>query len=338
MKTLLQLLAVAAMTISAPAATQDAAEAPGWQHGGIERGRAASRLLLAGEGEALSAIMSPAFLAAAGGRAGIERLITNLRNSAGTELAVEEEVVFREAGVTHYYRRSRFEKLPDATIYWIIDDMGNVHGGSVRPTQPPAPTVHLDYRTRATLRLPFAAPPEGRWYVGWGGRDVIHNYHAAAADQRFAYDLYVAADGRPFRTDGKTAQDYYCFGQPILAPAAGIVAAALDGLPDNPPGQMDPANPVGNHVVIDHGGEFSFLAHLQQGSVSVRPGDPVSAGQPIGLCGNSGNTTMPHLHYHLQTTPVFARGEGLPAAFNGYRADGQPVERGEPQRGEYLEP
>ena len=101
---------------------------------------------------------------------------------------------------------------------------------------------------------------------------------------------------------------------------------------------MDRANPVGNHVVIDHGGEFSFLAHLRQGSVSVKAGDRVSAGQPLGRCGNSGNTTMPHLHYHLQTTAVFAQGAGLPAQFNDYRADGQRVARGEPQRGEHLEP
>ncbi len=338
MRTLGKLLTAVAMAISAPASAQDAGETQARQQTDIERGRAVSRLLLAGETDALSARMSPAFLAAVGGSAGIDRLMTNLRDTAGTEVAVEEEAVFREAGFTHYYRRSRFEKFPDATVYWIIDDTGTIHGGSVRPTQPSAPTVHLDYSTKAALRLPFAAASEGRWYVGWGGRDVIHNYHAAARDQRFAYDFYVTADGRPFRTDGKAVQDYYCFGQPILAPAAGSVTAAVDGLPDNAPGVMDRANPVGNHIVIDHGGEFSFLAHLQQGSVSVRPGDRVSAGQPIGLCGNSGNTSMPHLHYHLQTTAIFAQGEGLPAQFSNYRADGVQVERGEPRRGEQLEP
>ena len=330
--------AAAMLAATVPAVAQDgaAAEAP---QPGLAQGREITRLLLAGEGAALSARLSPAFLGVIGGTSGLDRFLANVRESAGAEQAVVEELVFHESGITSYYRRSRFERLPDVTILWAIDEAGTVVGGSVRPTQQPAPSDHLEYRTRAPLRLPFAAAPEGRWYVGWGGRDPIHNYHVIAPDQRFAYDLYVAVDGRPFRTDGTTAQDYYCFGQPILAPAAGTVVEAIDGLPDNRPGQTDRTNPVGNHVVIDHGGgEFSFLAHLQQGSVAVRTGDALQPGQPLGRCGNSGNTSMPHLHYHLQTSAAFAQGEGLPAQFNAYRANGQPVARGEPQRGETLEP
>ncbi len=339
MRILTGLLAAVAVSMASPAATQETGmTAPAGKQQGIESGREASRLLWAGDQERLAQRMSPAFLAAIGGTEGLGRLMQSVRDPVGAELAVKEEHAFREAGLTSYYRRGSFEKLPDVTVYWVFDGAGVLVGGTIRPTQPEAATNHLDYRTRALLRLPFGAPAEGRWYVGWGGRDVIHNYHAAFPDQRFAYDLYVRANDIPFRTDGKSNADYYCFGQPILAPAAGTVVAAVDGLADNPPGQMDRANPVGNHLVIDHGGEFSFLAHLQLGSVTARPGDQVGAGQPIGRCGNSGNTTMPHLHYHLQTTPVFSQGEGLPAQFNDYRADGEPVARGEPRRGEYLDP
>ena len=333
------LLAAATVTFAASAAAQDTTVSEqAWKQAGLEHGREASRLVLAGESAGLVARMSPAFLTAVGDAAGVDRLLTAVHDAMGSELAVEEELAFREGGAVHYYRRSRFEKVPDVTIYWALDDAGMLLAGSVRPTQQPAPSDHLDYRTKAELRLPFAAVPEGHWYVGWGGRDPIRNYHAVAPDQRYAYDLYVTLGDRPFRTDGMTVEDYYCFGLPILAPAGGTVVEAVDGLPDNRPGQMDRANPVGNHVVIDHGGEFSFLAHLRLGSVSVKAGDTVSAGQPLGRCGNSGNTTMPHLHYHLQTTAVFAQGAGLPAQFNDYRADGQPVARGEPQRGEHLEP
>jgi murein DD-endopeptidase MepM/ murein hydrolase activator NlpD len=326
-------LAGAALALAVPSA------ASGGDEPGLALARTATARLLAGDDAALAAGMSATFLQAIGGAEGLKGFIATVADQLGAEQAVLDEQLFHENGLTSYYRRSRFAKVADITTYWAIDASGTIVAGSVRPSQQPAPTSYLDYRTRTDLRLPFAAAPEGEWYVGWGGRDIIHNYHAIAADQRFAYDLYIVNGGHPFRIDGTANEDYYCFGQPILAPAAGIVAEAVDGLPDNPPGKMDPANPVGNHVVIDHGnGEFSFLAHLQSGSVTPRAGDRLMAGQQLGRCGNSGNTSMPHLHYHLQTTAVFARGEGLPAQFNDYVANGRPVERGEPVRGDYLKP
>jgi murein DD-endopeptidase MepM/ murein hydrolase activator NlpD len=331
MKRLTIALSAVSLALSVTAAAAPSGEAP------LDRGREATRLLLAEDAGALAARLSPEFLAQIGGVEGVGKFLTTVAEQAGTEQAVLTEHAFHEAGLTSYYRRSRFAKLSNVTTVWVIDDAGIIHAGSVRPTQLPAPSTHLDYRTRTQLRLPFGTPPEGKWYVGWGGRDLVHNYHAATRDQRFAYDLYISSDGMPYRTDGKANEDYYCFGQPILAPAAGKVVEAADGLPDNTPGVMDPANPLGNHVIIDHGnGEFSFLAHMQEGSVAPRTGDTVEMGERLGLCGNSGNTSMPHLHYHLQTTAVFAQGEGLPAQFNDYIANGAPVERGEPVRGEFL--
>ena len=61
-------------------------------------------------------------------------------------------------------------------------------------------------------------------------------------------------------------------------------------------------------------------------------------GQLVGLCGNSGNTTEPHIHYHLQGTAVFGKGEGMPAQVLNYRADGQDVARGEPVQGQVVSP
>src|SRR5690606_33761585 len=125
---------------------------------------------------------------------------------------------------------------------------------------------------------------------------------------------------------GERNEDYYCFGLPILAPGDGVVAVAVDGEPDQPPGHMDPSAGAGNHVIIDHGNdEFSFLAHLKQGSVTVEAGQATETGNAIGACGNSGHTSEPHLHYHLQRDAVFhagASGEGLPAQFLNYLADG----------------
>jgi murein DD-endopeptidase MepM/ murein hydrolase activator NlpD len=102
---------------------------------------------------------------------------------------------------------------------------------------------------------------------------------------------------------------------------------------------MDERAVFGNHVVLEHGdGEFSVLAHLRHGSVAVEAGDRVRRGQRLGACGNSGRSSEPHLHYHLQDGPVPGRAAGLPAIFRGYLADGEPVGRGEPIRGQTVRP
>jgi murein DD-endopeptidase MepM/ murein hydrolase activator NlpD len=90
-------------------------------------------------------------------------------------------------------------------------------------------------------------------------------------------------------------------------------------------------------VIIDHGNsEYSVLAHLKLGSVRVKVGQKVMPGTMIGRCGNSGNSPVPHLHIHLQNTPVIFGGEGLPMQFQDYVADKKPVSTGEPERGQII--
>jgi murein DD-endopeptidase MepM/ murein hydrolase activator NlpD len=137
--------------------------------------------------------------------------------------------------------------------------------------------------------------------------------------------------------DGTRNEDYYCFGRPILAPAAGRVVEVVTDVEDNVPGKMNPVQITGNRVVIDHGnGEFSVLAHLRQGSVRVAKGASVTRGQQLGDCGNSGNSSEPHLHYQLQATAEFGSAPGLPAQFVDYVANGKPVAWGEPVQGERI--
>ncbi|HEU4557282.1 MAG TPA: M23 family metallopeptidase [Longimicrobium sp.] len=256
---------------------------------------------------------------------------------AGAETqVVSENVAEREGGVTVYERVSRFATAPvpfQMTIATTPD--GTIAGFGIRPWADAAQSRFLDYTTRTALRLPF----DGDWYVFWGGRTREQNYHVVAPDQRFAYDLVVLRDGKSHTGDGTRLEQYHCWGRPILAPGAGTVITAVDSLADQVPGTMDRANPAGNHVILDHGnGEFSLLAHLRRGSVAVRPGQRVASGDKLGECGNSGNTSEPHLHYHLQNGPQFGRAEGLPAQFIGYTANGQRVERGEPARGQTIRP
>ncbi len=177
-----------------------------------------------------------------------------------------------------------------------------------------------------TVRLPADVPLK----VVWGGDTLKTNYHVTVPDQRWAYDLLVA----PYLTGSPTLTDYGCFGVSVVAPASGTVTKAHDGEPDMTPGQSSNnyTAPEGNHVVIklDETGTYLVIAHFKQGSVKVIAGKHVEEGQIIGQCGNSGNTSEPHIHIHHQRQdpseyPInFA--EGLPLYFRDH--DGPPMPEG----------
>ncbi len=251
------------------------------------------------------------------------------------ELLDETSTAQGETGV--YERRARFDGYPGAVLVrWAFDEKGQIAGMTIQPDpSAPAPSAFVDYQTKTTLRLPF----KDEMLVFWGGREVANNAHAAVANQRYALDILMSREQRTHSGDGKRNEDYFCYGRTIVAPAPGKVVAVLDAVDDNVPGQMNRRELLGNHVVIDHGNsEFSMLAHLQRGSVLVRQGEKVGAGQALGECGNSGNSSEPHLHYQLQNGPVFGTAAPLPAQFVDYLADGQPVARGEPVKGQAIKP
>ena len=166
---------------------------------------------------------------------------------------------------------------------------------------------------KTDLRLPF----KGRWLLSWGGDTKELNQHHDNRGQKFAFDfLGVGPDGKTRKGAAKMNEDYYAFGREIIAPADGTVTEAIDGVRDNSPGSMNPYSALGNAVIIEHRpGEVSVLAHLKQGTVAVKAGDRVKAGQVLGLCGNSGNSSEPHLHYHLLNTPVIQDGTGIKMRF-----------------------
>ncbi|HYW08842.1 MAG TPA: M23 family metallopeptidase [Longimicrobium sp.] len=317
-----------ALAVAAPLSAQSSDTAA------VARGRTLTRLLLAGQGDSLAPMITPDFAARLGGPAGLTAFAGRIREQGGAEGDVVRELVFHERGRVTYYRVSRFSTAPvPLTTRWVWGADGRVLGMQVSPTPEAAATEHAAYQTKSRLRLPF----DGEWLVVWGGRTPEANYHVIAPDQRFAYDLVALRGGATMTGEGKANEDYACWGAPIFAPAAGLVVVALDSVADNVPGTRNSAMAAGNHVVIDHGnGEFSFLAHLRRGSVAVKPGARVAAGAQLGVCGNSGNSTQPHLHYHLQNGSKFGEGAGLPAAFNDYRADDVAVPRGEPSRGERI--
>lgn len=196
------------------------------------------------------------------------------------------------------------------------------------------------YRQKARYSLPFRAPEEGEWYVFNGGPDERTSHSWDLVAQRYAYD-FVVVDGslRRWRggTEGRQLEDYLCHGEPVLAPADGVIVALEDGVRDAPrpgTGWLDPfaRHIAGNHVTIEHAeGEYSFLAHLAPGSVPVKVGERVTRGREVGRCGNSGNSTEPHLHFQVQDRPDFFEAAGLPVSFDGVSVDGA-----EPEDSQYL--
>lgn len=332
---------VLALGVLASLGSFTAVRAQAQDAGAFERGRTLTGWLLEGTVDSLVAVMSTQFTSTVGGHDGLSGLVRQLDEQAGAEVAVLEEAAFREAGHTSYYRISRFENIPNATVRWVWDSTGTVVGATVNPTPEPAPSDYVDYETQSALRLPFGSPAGGTWYVAWGGRDAMRNYHVQSPDQRYASDyVVVRGNNQVHAGDGSRNEDHYCWGEPVYAPAAGRVVTAVDTVADNPrPGVKNAAAPPGNYVVIDHGeGEHSLLAHFRRSSVAVAEGDEVEAGALLGECGNSGNSTLPHVHYHLQTGRAFKEGVGLPAIFEGYYVGGVYVEQGEPARGQLLVP
>jgi murein DD-endopeptidase MepM/ murein hydrolase activator NlpD len=299
----------------------------------LETGRRLTETFYAGRTDEIWAKMDDHLRSEVKSAAGLAAFAANARDVLGREVVLVDEEVSVKDGITTYLRTARFEKPAEPfRILWGLDGAGRIVDFWIRPTEAASAVV---YATKTTLRLPF----DGEWIVASGGRTPELNHHNADFANRFACDFARAEDAR-FSTEspGRRNEDYASWGKPILAPGPGTVAAAVDAVADNVPGRVDPKAPsMGNYVVIDHGnGEFSVLGHLRRGSVKVRAGERVVAGQVVGACGNSGNSNGPHLHYNLQTGPRPQEGTGLPAQFAGYLADGARVERGEPTRGQRV--
>lgn len=198
-------------------------------------------------------------------------------------------------------------------------------------------TTYPSSRDGRPSEVRFRLPLDGPVTVRWGGptRDV--NYHVFAPPERWAYDLVISRGERSFQGGGTAVTDYYAYGRPVLAPATGTIRVVSGGAADTPIGETGGwRNSCGNHVVIYVApGEFLFLCHLKPGSIIVRTGEAVISGQQVGRVGNSGRSTEPHVHVHLQTTPNADFGEGIPLLFHNYRHEGRLVERGMPRGGRY---
>ena len=169
-------------------------------------------------------------------------------------------------------------------------------------------------RFRSALPVRLQLPFRGAW-VCTQGNDGEHTHRGP---WRHGLDFEVAdrAGARATGT-GDELSDWLCYKLPVTAAAAGTVVKVVDGLPDNPVGEVDTANNWGNLVVVHHApGVFSLVAHLSPGSIAVREGDVVAAGEQLGVVGSSGRAPVPHLHFQIQATPTVGD-PTLPVEFAG---------------------
>ncbi|HET9661143.1 MAG TPA: M23 family metallopeptidase [Thermomicrobiales bacterium] len=244
-------------------------------------------------------------------------------------------------------------KAPNAQIYWArydwggrgltfdvsMDASGTIVGLQVLPEWqlPPDPAAELT--PLPSLQLPFA----GLWWVLWGGETVTENYHAAYPQQRHASDIMIWNDGATWHDDPSQNENYWVWGQPVLAPADGTIVAVVDGIAANAPGALptDPADVAGNHVVLQIGeAAYCYLAHMQAGTIAVSEGDAITTGTHIGLAGNSGNSSEPHLHIHVQNEVDISSPTAfsLPMTFANVLVSGEPTADATLEQGTFVAP
>jgi hypothetical protein len=216
--------------------------------------------------------------------------------------------------------------------------------GGVAPSHTAGTPASLSY-TVAPLDvlsgLPELGPPLlGKGWVALNGCCEVGSVHRSTGlpvngeiyfAQRFAIDWMRMDDGgRLVNGDPSDVHSYPDYGANVLAVADGKVVDTLNTLDEQKPGHMpDPKtinleNVDGNHVVLDLGGGlFAFYAHMQKGSVTVTRGDKVKRGQVLGKLGNTGNSSAPHLHFHVMDGPSVLGSSGLPYVIDSFVYAGQ---------------
>lgn len=210
-------------------------------------------------------------------------------------------------------------------------------------------------------------PLRGEWTVERTPADRIPSHGTDAFGQRYAYDLIRTDERRGIHVDpagsvrryliGVRTRDCYGWGQPVHAACDGQVVEAVDGVTERrwlhpvietwaalrsaiafglAKRRLDPARLAGNHVITVSGSGYALYAHLAPGSVTVSKGETIVAGQLVGRVGHTGNSTAPHLHFHLMDRAGSLAARGIPCAFAAYLVyrGGRwvPVERGIPGR------
>jgi urea transporter len=156
------------------------------------------------------------------------------------------------------------------------------------------------YRRFVSVGIPqIQMPLSGQWLITQG-----HNgKHTHKKDWALAWDFeMIDTSGKKYSENQETLSDYYCFGKPVSAAAAGYVTKVVNSIPDNAIGAVNTVDNWGNYVSINHGyGFYTLYAHLKEGSIKLAEGDYIKMGEKLGQVGNSGRSFVPHLHFQAQS-------------------------------------
>jgi hypothetical protein len=196
------------------------------------------------------------------------------------------------------------------------------------PPEVDAPEVAINHQAAIVIRPPLK---RDGWLAGAACcKPNVHRDERIAIDgvrietaETFAIDLVKVRHERIFDDDGKKVEQYYGFGEDVLAVADGTVISVHDGMSDQTPFVlMTPKSTSdygGNNVMLKIAPNvFAWYAHLRQGSIAVKVGDAVKAGAPIGKLGNTGPSEGPHLHLGLLDQPDSIAGRSLPFVFDSF--------------------
>ena len=212
---------------------------------------------------------------------------------------------------------------PDAPVRSLI---GSFEVDGPRLSVDPRPTTII------------APPLRGDGWLATNGCCAAASVHRAVRvpvggtrigkQETFAIDWARLRDGQPFSGDGARPEDWYGFGAEVLAVANGTVVAVAEGYPEEIPLQpvahvTQPGDYGGNAISLEIApGVYAYYAHLEPGSITVAVGDQVTTGQVLGLLGNTGNSSGPHLHFGLTDALDPLVGESLPMAFDRWTLQG----------------
>tara|TARA_B100000767_G_scaffold242697_1_gene239882 strand:- start:192 stop:1157 length:966 start_codon:yes stop_codon:yes gene_type:complete len=254
--------------------------------------------------------------------------LKGLKTQAGK---IEKREFIKYENGTYASYKTNFERAL-FSVNISLNKSGKINGLFVKPfKESNLPKLE---RNKTNLILPF----KGEWTVFWGGDTKELNYHVESEAQKNAFDIVITdKNGKSFKTDGKTNEDYYAFGKELIAPCDAEVVLSVDGIKDNIPGELNPIYIPGNTVILKtKNDEFLFFAHFKQNSIVVKQGQKVKQGELLGLCGNSGNSSEAHLHYHIQNIEDMNKATGAKSYFFEIFVNGELKKDYSPIKGEKV--
>ena len=219
---------------------------------------------------------------------------------------------------TYAVYKTKFERALFA-VNISVDNNSKINGLFIKPFKDDnLPKIE---RSHTYLSLPF----NGNWNVLWGGDTQELNYHVINEAQKNAFDfLILDKSGKSYATDGKTNEDYYAYGKEVIAPCDGEIVLVVDGVKDNIPGEMNLFDIGGNTIIIKTTNkEYLVFCHFKHQSIKVKEGEKVIQGKTLGLCGNTGHSSEPHIHFHIQNIEDINQATGAKCYFHRIIVNGQ---------------